>query len=130
MYVHTRDIRKIDSKLYNVFYKLNFRANGQMQEVLKDFYHNKHEHGTARVFWIENGGKIVSWALVFAFSTNRKKHAYFYTHRSYRRRGYASKLMKTIEKWYNTVHVHPHDTVSSGFFSTIKTRKVRKVKYY
>lgn len=130
MYVHTRDVSKLDTNLYRTLSKLNFRKNGQMQEVLQHFYRNKNTGGHARVFWIEVGGKVVSWALVFAFTKNSKNTAYFYTHRSYRRRGYASKLIKTIEKKYNTVHVHPHDETASGFFNTFKTRKIRRVKYY
>jgi GNAT superfamily N-acetyltransferase len=130
MYVHTREVSKLTPSIYSTLYKLNFRKYGLMQEVLQYFYRNKTNIGHARVFWIEDGGKIVAWSIAFAYTNNSKTTAYFYTHRSYRRRGYASKLIKTVEKRYNSIYVHPHDQVASGFFDTIKNRKIRRVKYY
>lgn len=130
MYVHTCDISKLDTDFYRTLFKLNFRKNGRMQEVLQHFYQKNNVGGHARVFWIEIDDKVVSWALVFAFNKNRKTTAYFYTRRSYRRLGYASKLIKAIEKRYNIIHVHPHDGTASSFFNTVKTRKIRRVRYY
>lgn len=130
MYVHTRAVSKLTPDVYGALYKLNFRSGGQMQTVLRHFYREDSGTGHARVFWIEDGGQIVSWALVFAYSANRKKTAYFYTRKTHRHRGLATKLMREVTKRYPSVEVHPHDERASGFFGKFKTRQIRRVKYY
>jgi GNAT superfamily N-acetyltransferase len=73
-------------------------------------------------------GDIAAWALLQPRRANdpRKGYlVYFYTRQKYRRQGFASRLMRHVQRFDPKPEVAPHDRRSGAFFKNFK----KEIKY-
>lgn len=121
----TKKVDELTASEYRTLYNLNFRKSGSMQYELK-WAKQRYPNNTDVVIMKEKD-EIVSWALVFPFTNDRrfKRTAYFYTKKPYRNKGYGSRVMDVVQKIERKPKVCPHDPPSKAFFNKFNGKVIK-----
>lgn len=121
--VQSKYVYNLSPTEYDECRRLNFRDNGCMQS---DIMHHRslRKNSKARVIVIRaEDGEIAAWALLQPRKANQPSKGYlvyFYTRQKYRRQGFASRLMKHVQRFDAKPEVVPHDSRSGQFFKNYR----------
>lgn len=122
--VHTKPVADLTAEEVRRFKRLTMR-DGLMSHELSISW-NYAPYG-AEVYWIEEGGMLVAWALLF-YTAPYERGVYFYVRRTHRRQGYGKKLATTIRAAHPRMRIrsYPWDKTSSKFFQQFPTFKTAR----
>lgn len=85
-----------EKDLYDQFYSLNLRDNGNMRYELVSYKDDKRAYVA---YILDSDNKIAAWALMTPFGSGyRRPDCNFYTKQQYRKMGLGTKLMKSVSK--------------------------------
>lgn len=120
------ELYTVKENIYVQLLKLNLGYNGNMRHSLKRCLKNS---DFARVIYLYTpNGKVLSWCLMFEEDEDDDDHnltdLYFYTKRTYRKRGYATRILKFILKKY---HPEKFNIFSDSLYRKITNKKYKKI---
>lgn len=121
--IEKRLAKNLSKEDYKKCRSLSYRGDGYMSEALYQCYKHYRSHW-GKVYMIKEGDKILSWALIFK-DKDDEYVVHYYTRKSERRKGLATRISKQIDKDFNQSDLwcDNHDEISTEFYSKFKYKK-------
>lgn len=116
--MRTRTITKLVKNLtpeeYRRCARLNLRFDGYMQEDLSRERRDKNSSAKVVMIRDTDSDMLIAWSLVFPYEGKIASH--YYTRKTYRRKGYGSRLIRAVQKIAPKPVVFPGTDENLPFF--------------
>lgn len=119
----TSKLEDIPKKILTQLKRLNFNSAKKawyatmMYHQLERFIKFEKARKNSKIFYLEEDGKVLSWAIVQ--KSGRNNLVSFFTRKSERRKGYGSLVYQEVMKHYKKLSIQPHDLQSAGFYDKV-----------
>lgn len=148
MHIVTKDVRELSPVEYQACLRNNYGDGGYMLHETKAARTNpdaagakavmlwqthEHEHAKDMLAWVLlTPTKLNGLTGVTPYIKSKSKYtAEFWVKYRHRRKGYATRLMKHVKRYYDPrPHVIPHDDASSELFSKFNVSVLAEDRYF